>query len=245
MVDVKENMLKGRNVIVFDCETLASAQDCAHCGFPQKAHGLDAYCPPEAGSEHHHDHYTPLGWEDHARLSLSIGCWCDYRDGLMYWFDPHTLESTMRLWVKRQVLIVSFNGKKFDLPLMQAVLKYQERMDSQYDSQILPLCDDFAALAARSYDILHEILTHYGRSTQRGLNSLDALCKANGLPRKQMDGTTAPRLWQEGRIAEVVQYNYFDVLRTKALFEMVCAGQPILRGDGQPITLPPPMLERT
>lgn len=236
--------LTRRNIIVTDLETMRSARDCSCCGYPEEVHGLDAYCPPEAGSEHHNDHYTPIGWENHRALGLSIGCWIDYRDGLFYWFDGHTLESTMRLWVKRQVLIVSFDGKKFDLPLMAAVLKHKERMDSQYDAQILPLCDAFAALAACSYDLLDTIWTHYGRSAERGLNSLDALCKANGLPRKTMDGATAPRLWQEGRYAEVIQYNYFDVWRTKRLFEMVCAGQPILRGDGQPITLPMPNLEQ-
>lgn len=236
--------LEGMNCLVVDLETLASADDCRHCGSPAYAHG-----DTRSGQSCHHagDHpwtcYERIGWDDHAALGLSIGCAYDYANGLMHWFDVHTLEATMRLLVERQALLVGFNSKKFDLSLMAAVYRQRERLDSQYELQVLPLCDAWQALAARSYDLLHEIWQiDPDRKYERGLNSLDALCQANGLPRKEMDGATAPVLWRQGRIAEVVAYNVGDVLRTKALFELVCAGKPILRGNGQSIHLPPPPL---
>lgn len=237
-------MFAGTNIVVLDLETLRSARDCRHCGYPDAAHGIgSAYCPPEAESEHHDDTYAPIGWDDHVALGLSIASYWDYADGLVHWFDMHTLEATMRLFVERQPLVVGFNSKQFDLSLMGTVYRHQERMDSQYELQVLSLCEAWADLATRSYDLLDEIWRiDPDRKYERGLNSLDALCQANDLPRKEMDGATAPVLWRQGHIAEVVTYNVGDVLRTKALFELVCAGTPILRGDGKPIQLPVPHL---
>jgi hypothetical protein len=74
----------------------------------------------------------------------------------------------------------------------------------------------------------------------KGMFTLDALCAANGLPRKKMDGATAAKLWPQGHYAEVIEYNVGDVTRTKALFEMVCAGKPLLAGDGRALWLPSP-----
>lgn len=73
--------------------------------------------------------------------------------------------------------------------------------------------------------------------TIRGLNSLGALAEANGLAPKAMDGATAPRLWSQGRYADVINYCLGDVLLTKALFELVLAGHPIQRAGGRDVVL--------
>ena len=101
------------------------------------------------------------------------------------------------------------------------------------------LCDTFKTLCATSYDILHEIWrVDPARKFEAGLNSLDAISQANGLGPKLSSGAQAPRDWQAGRYAQVIEYCMDDVWKTKALFERICAGEPILRGDGQPIVLP-------
>jgi uncharacterized protein YprB with RNaseH-like and TPR domain len=126
-------------------------------------------------------------------------------------------------------LLVSFNGIAFDFPLMAAVL-----------GEEIP---EFTQLYLNSYDILAKIWKVAPTDKFKlGLNSLAALAKANNLPLKEMDGATAPRLWAEGKYEEVKDYNFNDVLRTRLLFEMICNGQPLIRGDGSSVILPVPAL---
>jgi hypothetical protein len=179
-----------RNVVVLDLETMRSAQDCRLC-----YEAKDDHMGNPCGA-----HYTPIGWDDHALLGLSIGCVWSFKRGAPGWFDVYTLEATVRDFVESQPLLVSFNGIGFDFPLMRALLAHDA-----------VLCERFAALAM-----------------------------ANGLPRKSMDGATAPHLWAQGHYAEVIAYNVADVMKTKHLFEMACRGEPILRGNGQGIMLPRP-----
>ncbi len=249
------------NVVILDLETARSAEDCQHCGKSKETHGTGvAAChTPLFGLAV----YKPIGWDNKVALGLSIGCYWDTRDSRMHWFDVHTLEAAMRYFVATQPLLVSFNGIAFDFPLMRALLRhraeeglekagpgigeaaYQARHAAADQRERLELlCDTFQALCATSYDILAEIWkVDPSRKFERGLNSLDAISQANGLGAKEMTGAQAPLLWQQGRYAEVIGYCQGDVEKTKALFDLVCAGQPVLRGDGQPITLRNPLAE--
>ena len=217
-------MLEGKPIICFDCETLLSASDCAICEQIEEAH-TDTNHP-----------YTAIGWHDKQRLSLSIGCAFDYATMQYSFFDLHTLESTVQGWVARQPLMVSFNGLLFDGPLLRAILRNR--------SEVLhPLCDAFKDLMRRGYDVLNAVWqADPARKFEKGLNSLDALSQANGYGAKEMDGATAPRLWAQGRYAEVIAYNVGDVLKTRKLFEQLVATGTLLRGDGQPLTLARPIL---
>jgi Predicted 3'-5' exonuclease related to the exonuclease domain of PolB len=239
--------LIGKNIVVLDLETAASADDCRHCRQAESAHLVShmagcSYCPPgQTGTG-----YERIGWGNKVMLGLAIGCYWDYQDGQIHWFDRATLAATVEHFVARQPLLVSFNGIQFDFALMRALLRHDAEIcegETRFAAQgrLTDLCDAFKAHCATSYDLLAEIWKIDPlRKFERGLNSLDALCKANGLPAKEMDGATAPRLWQQGRYAEVIQYNVNDVLRTKALFEKICNAEPILRSDGHSITLPFP-----
>lgn len=243
--------LAGLNVVVLDIETLKSADDCRHCGTAKEAHAPDQRrgdgslwvwpCPDGRPAS-----YAGIGWERKADLGLSIGCYWSYADMRLHWFDRHTLEATMRLFVEAKPLLVSFNGIQFDFSLMRGLLRQQADDGHEcalWGDQVRLLCDQFKALCASSYDLLAEIWTLRPEDKLvRGLNSLDVLCRANGLPLKEMDGASAPRLWAQGRYAEVLTYCAGDVERTRLLFEMVCAGKPIIRGDGESLRLPPPML---
>jgi hypothetical protein len=238
--------LEGCNVVVLDLETLRSADDCRHCHRPKDLHepGL-GHCDSALASPQ----FSPLGWDNKPALGLSIGCWWDYADSRVQYFDRHTLEGTMVAFVDRACLFVSFNGISFDFPLMRGLLRQEAdalRL-SESDSDLfrsgvlVELCDRFKDLCAVSYDVLAEIWrVDPQRKFERGLNSLDAIAQANGLGAKAMTGAIAPRLWAEGRYAEVLTYCASDVHKTRWLFETICQGKPILRGDGIPIVLPPP-----
>ena len=208
------------NIVILDLETLHSASD------------------------------LPTGWDDKAALGLSIGCYYSYASGRYHWFDRHTLEDTIRRFVDIQPLLVSFNGIAFDFPLMRALLRQEaatpmsmppltshdacrERKDS-----LVHLCDAFKALCATSYDILAEIwASDPNGKFMRGLNSLDAILEANSLERKTGDGVMAPKLWQQGRIADVLNYCQHDVLQTKALFELICRSKGHIQRRNGPLTI--------
>jgi len=215
--------LQGLNIIVLDLETLKSADD------------------------------VPTGWNNKVALGISIGCYYSYGDGQFHFFDRHTLEETMTGFVESACLLVSFNGISFDFPLMRGLLRQAAEtpqsagsgLDLFRSSVLVELCDRFKNLCAVSYDLLAEIWKIDPESKfVRGVNSLDAIAKANGLAGKAMTGADAPRLWAQGRYAEVINYCAADVHKTRTLFEMVCSGKSLLRGNYQPIVLPqPPGLE--
>jgi hypothetical protein len=231
--------LRGSNICVVDLETLRSADDCRWC----------ARAPGDHLDTQSHV-YTPLGWEDHVALGLSIGCWYYYCDGNLHWFDKYTLEATIRFWVEHQPLLVGFNSIAFDFSLCRALLRQQAEtlamespmgLDEPLSKLLLDLCDQFNALCATSYDILAAIWkVDPERKFERGLNSLDALSRVNGYGAKEMTGSEAPRLWAQGRYAAVLNYCAGDVRTTMALFEQVLATGSLVRGDGRALALARP-----
>ena len=224
------------SIIVLDLETARSADDCRHCEKPKDDHKpkravesqLFCFDGPEYSFE-------PIGWNNKPALGLSIGGYYDYADGIVHWFDEHSLEPTMAYLVERQPLMVSFNGIGFDFPLMRGILRQRadERANETVNMRLSPLCDAFKALAASSYDILAETWrADPVRKFERGLNSLDAIAQANGLGPKLSHGAQAPRDWQAGKHADVINYCQDDILKTKALFELIHdEGGYLKRGD--------------
>src|SRR5262245_47047525 len=102
--------MQGANIVVLDLETEHSAEDGRHCGLSREEFHWD--------TEHV---YEAIGWNDHAALGLSIGCYYDYKDGLVHWFDRQTVGIVIEDFLETQPLVVSFNGIGFDFPLMCAV----------------------------------------------------------------------------------------------------------------------------
>lgn len=212
-------LLSCANIIVLDLETLYAAQDCAGCLGP---HGAGAGC----------ESYAPIGWDNVGALGLSVGGYYDYEDGLVHWFDMASLGMVMADLMARRPLVVTYNGKHFDLRLMHALgagILHDAASSAAWSS-----------LAEESYDVLAEIWALDPESKfTKGLNSLDAVARANGLGGKLIHdgGLLAPVLWRTGRYAEVLNYCQHDILLTKALFEMVVAGRPLRRSDGSALTL--------
>jgi hypothetical protein len=222
------------NTIVLDLETARSADDCRHCGSPFDSgnHAL--------GIGHG---FEKIGWDDKAALGLSIGCYWDYADSRIHWFDTPGLIEVIRLFVERMPLLVSFNGIGFDFPLLRELLLHASQTGFEL-SEAAVMAISFEALYTApefSYDILAEIWkVDPARKFEPGLNSLDAIAQANGLGAKLSHGAQAPRDWALGRYASVLNYCQDDVYKTKALFELIVSQGFILRGDGVAIALPSP-----
>jgi hypothetical protein len=227
--------LAGANIVVLDLETARSADDCRYCGAALEGHARGVY-------GHYHAH-EPIGWDRKVDLGLSIACYYDYTDDNLHWFDCFTLEATVRCFVTRQPLLVSFNGIGFDFPLMRGLLRRDAKESDVSAPAVLEICDRFEILCAYSYDILAAIWkADPARKFERGLNSLGAISVANGYGTKELDGALAPRWWAQGRYAEVLNYCAGDVDKTRRLFEQIVATGQILRGDGRALGLPPPVM---
>lgn len=162
----------------------------------------------------------PSGWKDKAALGLSIGAYWDGLDGRVHWFDEENLWETIQHICDRHPMIISFNGKSFDSALMWECLGRRLSTRTTGEEVFRALALQWQKLWVNSYDILAEVWRVTGRDYAKG-NSLDALCAANGLQRKTGHGAHAPKLWQRGRIAEVLNYCRNDVEITLALAEML------------------------
>lgn len=222
----------GNNVIVLDLEVLNSPDWCSECLQEVNQHEpITSNCPGNAIRT-----FEKIGWKNHALLGISIGCYFDYADERYHYFDVHTLESVIRRFVERQPLMVSFNGKQFDFPLMWAVLLGVGPEDMQECAKI---ADAWTQLTKTSYDIFHEIgEVDPINKFQKG-NGLGSIALLNGYGEKEMNGAHAPAVWRQGRYAEVVEYCTGDVWKTQKLFEQLCRGEPIKRPAGA-VCLPMP-----
>lgn len=209
------------NYLVLDCETLHSAEDCQWCVHHSGDHPLGAV------AEH-----KPIGWENPSALGLSIGCYYDSSINGFTYFDAHTPNLTaLFARIRRASLFVTFNGRKFDIPLLIGLVPN------------MVLAEEFQRVAdtVPHYDILHEIWQADPANKFTRGNSLDAVASANGYGSKSGSGALAPVLWRQGRWAEVINYCQRDVDLTRMLFAQVCAGKPLARGNGlAPVTLPVP-----
>ena len=236
-----------RDTIIIDLETQASADDCRHCGLEnvEPLHSA-GQCRGVAYAGHH---FEPLGWDNKAALGLSIGCYWDSADQRCHFFDVYTLEKTVRGFVARQPLLVSFNGILHDFPLIRGLLRREaNRLVADEGAEILAedlreMCDTFTTLCAESYDIWQAIWQVAPTKTfEPSLHSLDAISQANGLGAQPAQGARARRDWRDGQYAPLIEYCQDAVGKTKTLFDMICAGTPVCRGDGLPIQLPIPTL---
>ena len=158
------------------------------------------------------------GWKDYVGMGFGWGCaWVqgDGGGGRMLHFEQERLAEYVEL-LEAADLVVTWNGKRFDVPLIQAIIGRDLRIRNH--------CDLMAVMGEA-----------------RGRNcKLDAVAQATIRARKLGKGAYAPQLLQEGRIAELAQYCAHDVRATKDLFLFARRYGFLLDGDGQawPIDFP-------
>jgi hypothetical protein len=190
-----------------------------------------------------------IGWNNRPALGISCGCYYSYKQNRLVWFDEASLEMTVRQFVAERPLIVTFNGTSFDLTIMRGLLRRREDLarqqildvggtltDDHY--QLAKLCDQFKADCERSFDLLQALWDADPAGKKiKGINGLDDLCQANGLPGTVESGALMPALWKAGECARVLNHCADEVYNTKAVLELVLQKQPLKRRDGSTVTV--------
>jgi 3'-5' exonuclease len=151
---------------------------------------------------------------------LSLGCF-----GIDRFSEKELVERFWQIFENSQVL-VSFNGRGFDLPVLEtralkhglSLPKYFGTAQTRYTYRSSRYSDTF-------HIDLYDFLSNFGAVFRRG--SLDILAKIIGLPGKYtIAGEDVEYLFRQGRLKEINQYCLTDVLQTYLLFLRV----ELLRG---------------
>ena len=109
--------------------------------------------------------------------------------------------------------LVSFNGRNFDLPVLELhALKYGCAAPRYFNQRF---GHRYRYSEEGHYD-LYEFIGNHGVNRIRG--GFDLLCKLVGLRGKgDIDGSMVQDLWEEGRLAEIHEYCRQDVIQTYLL----------------------------
>ncbi len=110
--------------------------------------------------------------------------------------------------------LVSFNGRRFDLPVLELqALRYGCQAKRYFND---PRGHRYRYSTERHYD-LYDFLTNQGMYSIRG--GFDTACRLVGLPGKQeIDGSLVQSLWEAGRLDAIHRYCRQDVIQTYFLF---------------------------
>lgn len=113
-------------------------------------------------------------------------------------------------------LIVSFNGKAFDVPCLEAISGF--------------------AINENHYDILDEIWQALGNKRFKGWGLGKVSFRTLGLA-KTDTGEHAPELARQGRWGELFDYCLNDVHLTRMLFNIILAEGSVVDPDGNPLVM--------
>ena len=179
-------------MIVFDLETIRLAKDMA----------------PDS---------RPIGWERDRLKFMGVAWGCAWRSCFetIEHFDEHNL-SKLADFLEEAALVISFNGIRFDVPLLSGYLNRQIRISRQ--------CDLFAIVQAS-----------YGKRL-----GLAALAVAILARTKTGFGGHAPELFRSGRIADLATYCARDVALTRDLFFLAKTRGFLFSPHGKRIYTPVP-----
>lgn len=166
------------------------------------------------------------GWNSHNEMGISCLCLYDYFTGRYRVFDDHSALDCLAI-IKHYDLVVGYNTVNFDWKVVNSNW-YKPTLDGGRTS--------------KDFDILREIWISKGLNpdvfvgkTHGGVKLDDVAFETIGM-RKTLDGALAPKLFQQGRIAECIDYCLEDVRIEKTLFEFVVANGHVVR-NGQQIPI--------
>lgn len=127
--------------------------------------------------------------------------------------DEETLARTFWQRLDRfRGTLVSFNGRAFDLPVLELqALKYGCPAPRYFSGKAR-----HRFIEEGHYD-LYDFVTNYGAQRLRG--GLNLLAKMIGLPGKVgIDGSMVQQYWEDGRLVEIHRYCRHDVIQTYFVF---------------------------
>ncbi len=113
---------------------------------------------------------------------------------------------------KRHPTMVTFNGRRFDLPVLaNRMLKHGVPFPAYYVKR-----DYRYRYSDDGHIDLADLLTDYGASR---MPSLDALARLVGMPGKmEVDGSKVQSMYEHGKHAEIRDYCLHDVVQTTFVF---------------------------
>ncbi|MCO6457567.1 MAG: 3'-5' exonuclease [Pirellulaceae bacterium] len=135
-------------------------------------------------------------------------------------FRSHQL--TERFWrgwdVYQRPTLVSFNGRTFDMPLMElAAFRYGLSLPSWFDTNARAYDQPRNRYNLGAHLDLHDVLTNFGASRFHG--GLNLAANLLGKPGKMtVQGHMVQDLYEAGRLAEINDYCRCDVLDTYFVF---------------------------
>ncbi|MEZ6113458.1 MAG: 3'-5' exonuclease [Pirellulaceae bacterium] len=152
-------------------------------------------------------------------------------------FRPHVITDYFwRGWdAYRRPTFVTFNGRTFDLPLMElAAFRFGVSVPSWFNMKARAYDQPRNRYNCEAHLDLHDVLTNYGASRFSG--GLNLAANLLGKPGKMdVKGYMVQDLWDAGRRAEINDYCRCDVLDTYFVFirTMVLIGQINLEQEQQ------------
>ncbi len=139
-------------------------------------------------------------------------------------FRPH--EITSKFWrgweAYHRPTLVSFNGRTFDLPLMElAAFRYGVAAAGWFDVKSRTYDQPRNRYNLTSHMDLHDILTNFGAARFNG--GLNLAATILGKPGKmEVQGHMVQDMYDQGRLAEINRYCCCDVLDTYFVLLRVC-----------------------
>jgi len=135
-------------------------------------------------------------------------------------FRPHVITDYFwRGWEKyRRPTLVSFNGRGFDLPLLElAALRFGLSVPGWFNGRGKPFDQPRYRYNAQSHVDLCELLTNFGSTRFTG--GLNLAANLLGKPGKMdVQGDMVQDMYEAGRLAEINDYCRCDVLDTYFVF---------------------------
>jgi hypothetical protein len=146
-------------------------------------------------------------WDNTHLIDISCCVLYSYLENRYHVYGINDLEY-LRMRILSADLVVSYNGNKFDLPV---IYKLPNRRSPE---------------GIKSYDILAEIWKSRGLdptifTPSHAGYSLDNVSRGTLNRSKSGTGTKAPLLWQEGEYCRVIDYCINDVALTKEVFDYI------------------------
>jgi uncharacterized protein YprB with RNaseH-like and TPR domain len=158
----------------------------------------------------------PGGWNDARTGEAGVACVClwDSSTDRYHVYDEFTIAKCID-HLNSADLIVSFNGKGFDVPALEGFTGTE--------------------IYADHYDILEECWKSIGKR-QKGYRLGELAPRTLGLE-KSNTGEHAPVLFRQQRFGELVDYCINDVHLTRKLFEHIMVTGEVIDPDGEPLLL--------
>lgn len=142
----------------------------------------------------------------------------DDNDSIDYLYDDHTIEQAAEHLEKGDV-VVTFNGKSFDIPCMEGVLGRKILIKYHFDLQ---------QVVRKSLKLPTD--------QHRGIRLGDLVHRTLGLE-KNGEGKSAPTLARQGRFAELFSYCRNDVSIMRHLTTFARTEGFVIGANGDPIYL--------